>query len=253
MGKPPAPSVHMARFRPSIGRFVVRYYSVRHASSCGATKLGALRCVGIAWLLVLHLVCSAPALSSEPTQATNPSQEQPAPVLRVDQSEAEKSQHLILSAKTVCVVGELGAVTDKPQDWPNPASAKKQVEKVIRKWGRFALVQDSEQADLVLVVVVGTEEDVDWSEDPPKDKTYLVDRLLVFKGGKIPREDLFRLRMAYMVDYGITVKDWRVRVVPPVDATLPLLWDSGEPRSSGYWVAVKFRKFVQRLEKRKHK
>jgi hypothetical protein len=252
----------------------MRYYPARCAPSCRATKLGALTWAGIAWLLLLLLVDSIPALSSEPTQATNPSQGQPARVLRADQSEPDRPGHPILSARTVCVVGEFGTVVGELPDrlGPNPASAKKQVEKVLRKWGRFTLVEDPEQADVVLVVVEGTKEvtysreDPAWWQSAEKTETRLVDTLLVFKGGKVPKADLAWLRLAYM-RYGITFKGGKIPMVPPVDATAPLLWDSGEDLSTwdlhsifvrktpanAKFVAIKFRKFVERLEKRKPK
>jgi hypothetical protein len=200
--------------------------------------------VGIAWLLVQFLLCSAAAFPPEPSQVNKLSEGQTGPALCADQSEPEKSGHPILSAKTVCVVGELGTVV--PQLFgrfdPNPAYARKQVEKVIRKWGRFTLVEDPEQADLALVVVEGTKEhtysveDPKWYQNRERTETLLVDRLLVFKGGKSTK----------------------------ADENVTLLWDSGEIeygemtntfllRMPAKAAAIKFRKFVEGLEKGKPK
>jgi hypothetical protein len=220
-------------------------YLIECASNRAAASLDAWTRGGIGWLLVLLVVSSAPVFSSEPTQeASRLSEGQPGPALRADKSEPEKSGHPILSAKTVCVGGQLGTVVPElfSQFDPNPAYAKKQVEKVIRKWGRFKLVEDPEQADLVLVIVEGTKEityaveNPKWYENPEKSESLLVDKLLVFKGGKNTK----------------------------AEENVTLLWDSGEVeygaigdlfrlRMPATAAAIKFRRFVEELEKRKPK
>ncbi len=128
-----------------------------------------------------------------------------------------------------------------PGDYhPYPAYAKKQVEKAIRKWGRFTLVEDPEQADLVLVVFEGTKkqtysysvEHPKWYEKDRKTETFnsLVDRLLVFKGGKTSKADTTPLWDSGEIEYGSFADVLRLRM--PATAT-----------------AIKFRKFVEALEK----
>ncbi len=184
---------------------------------------------------------SAPASSSHPAQRREPPEAQLGPRPKGDDFETSGARHPILSAKTVNVVCELGAVV--PGDYhPYPADAKKRVEKAIRKWGRFTLVEDPEQADLVLVVVEGTKKYTDSVENPKwyqkkrESWNVLVDRLLVFKGGKTSK----------------------------ADTTATLLWDSGEievgsfadvfrPRMPATATAIKFRKLVEALENERPK
>lgn len=141
----------------------------------------------------------------------------------------------IFSAKTVMVVGMFGELVTRPRRWdgvranadPGPAKAKKQVEKVIQKWGRFSLVEDHAQADLVLVITESIFNKTYDDEDGERTERVLADRLLVFMGGKPLEPDATPLWDSGEIEFGITgfFKQPPVRTVD------------------------RFRKFVEALEK----
>lgn len=176
------------------------------------------------------------------------------PAAEANRQAREDSRQAILAAKTVCVVGVLGEfaaegplnksewrVADSARGFLKfdaaPARAKKQVEKVIRKWGQFSLVEDPAQADLVLVITEGTKEITyqvtsegaeGRQESEVVSERRLVDGLRVFKAKEFSKAD-----------------------------TTPL-WDSGEIefgknnmalKFPATTAAIKFRKFVEALEK----
>jgi TPR repeat protein len=99
-------------------------------------------------------------------------------------SPEQGTRSLLISAKTVAVVGVLGKVVNKGRlIWdPDPARAKDKVEKAIQRWGRWTLVQDPVAADLVLLIVEGNR---NTFLQPGK----LVEQLLVFQGGSLPAKD----------------------------------------------------------------
>ena len=190
-----------------------------------------------------------PTPSSQPTKEPKLPEAPAAPTLKADEFEMSGSRAAILSAKTVKVVGVLGTVVpDRIGDRfdPNPAYAKKQIEKVIRNWGRYRLVEVTSEADLVLVIIEGINERIyrqgpsgrmevhgrDAQEGEEIERV-LVDRLRIFRGGEFIK-----------------------------GSTTPL-WDSGELaygvgdvfrlRTPGTSAAAKFRKFVEELEKERGK
>lgn len=85
----------------------------------------------------------------------------------------------ILAAKTVAVIGmdEYGKRCAKPP-FPCGKRAKKPTEMSLRKWGRFTLLKDPREADLVVVAMestyLGSDEDQTWAQ------------LRVFKGPLTP-------------------------------------------------------------------
>jgi hypothetical protein len=100
----------------------------------------------------------------------------------------------------------------------DPATAKLKVENIIRKWGRFSVLDDPTKADLVLVVVVRRSR-----KFGPETRS---NELLVFPGGGFPDENSVAL------------------------------WQSGDTKALwGYAatkVAKKFQQYVQELEKKGH-
>ncbi len=121
----------------------------------------------------------APA-SSEATEAKSV----PGEASTSNQANSPDPRQVILAAKRVAVVGMSGAreeVCLGPSSvCPDGKGAKKRTEGALRKWGRFTLVEDPGEADLVLVAIegnsseagitVGSSYGVPWAE------------LLVFKG-----------------------------------------------------------------------
>lgn len=75
----------------------------------------------------------------------------------------------IMQAKKVMVVSRVDAGT-------GPEGVEKSVEKEIKKWGRFSLVNNTADADLVILCFVFTE-----SSD---DSFFVFENILIFKGGE---------------------------------------------------------------------
>lgn len=60
----------------------------------------------------------------------------------------------VLSAKTVFVVARVGTV-GAGKYTPDANRAKSQVEKALRKWGRYELASSAEKADIVMIITEG--------------------------------------------------------------------------------------------------
>ncbi len=102
----------------------------------------------IAWLITVKAV---------PPDATPPPPPRPAsawpPKAKAAPMPKEEAARLLLSAKNVAVVGQTGKLMMDRLMWnPDGARAKRNVEEVIADWGRYKIVSDREDADLVIVV-----------------------------------------------------------------------------------------------------
>jgi len=149
-----------------------------------------------------------------------------------DEFEMSGVPQAIRSAKTVTVVGELGAVLEprRGKFGPDATRAKSQVESVIRKWGRFSVVEDPAVADLVLLITEGTYERT--SEEVSE--VVLMDRLQVFKGAEFFMADsapLWDSGEIEYADFSPVISLWNPTWMPSIR------------------VAKSLRQFVEALEK----
>ena len=100
------------------------------------------------------------AIKNQAEPDSVPGENKPAEFTSVPPNGITTPQQVVAAAKTVSVGGLLGAKATLclGPSWggcPSAGGAKKRVEKSLRKWGRFTLVEDQTKADLVLVVVEG--------------------------------------------------------------------------------------------------
>jgi hypothetical protein len=98
--------------------------------------------------------------------------------------------------------GVLGSMLTKTPSnrLANVSRAKKDVEEVIRKWNVYALVENAEQADLVIAIR-------EWNHTGILGREHLVSRIAVFKGGTDFEQDLQMLwAEEYETDFGYTTK-----------------------------------------------
>jgi len=95
------------------------------------------------------------------------------------QAYAPEPWRTILAAKTVAVIGmdEQGKKCPKPP-FPCGRRAREQTELSLRKWGRFSLVGNPAEAELVMVAMES------FYVDPARDQTWA--QLRVFKGPATP-------------------------------------------------------------------
>lgn len=210
-----------------------------------AWRLGVRTGAELAWWLVLLVALSAPASSSQPKQETEPPEAKSDPTLPADEFEAGGVRQVILSAKTTSVVGVRRLWRSSLAD---PVAAKKRVEKRVRKWGRFTVVDDPTQADLVLVIIEGTNDHTnDGSCNHDDDESF---HWFLPSGCESDGKVTYRLTA-------------RLRVFRGADFSKPdptPLWDSGEIENFSYFISAPaaralglFRKFVKALEKERGK
>lgn len=100
-------------------------------------------------ILFVALLSSALA-HAQANQPHNPSAVTPAPIATMNR------EQVLASARKVALVGALGHVAATGVAL-NPSAKKAQelLEKEVRKWGRFTVVEDPAQADLVLILFEG--------------------------------------------------------------------------------------------------
>ena len=96
----------------------------------------------------------------------------------------------ITDAKTVAVIARLGEVGPGGYT-PDPRRAKEQVCDAIEKWGRYSVVDDPKQADLVLVITEGHNGNVlisnsNGASSITQPVSILGDVLAVYPGGSVP-------------------------------------------------------------------
>lgn len=101
--------------------------------------------------ILLLLLCSASLAwrQAESQAANSPAQTGPA-------ATTNSKEQILVSARKVALLGALGHVAQ----WglalnPSEKKAQELLEKEVRKWGRFTIVDDPAQADLVLVLFEG--------------------------------------------------------------------------------------------------
>jgi len=98
--------------------------------------------------------------------------------------------------------GVLGGMLSKTPSnrLANVSRAKKDVEETIRKWNLYALVENAEQADLVIAIR-------EWNHTGIFGREHLVSRIAVFKGGTDFEQNLQMLwAEEYETDFGYTTK-----------------------------------------------
>ena len=98
--------------------------------------------------------------------------------------------------------GVLGGMLSKTPSnrLANVSRAKKDVEEAIRKWNLYALVENAEQADLVIAIR-------EWNHTGIFGREHLVSRIAVFKGGTDFEQNLQMLwAEEYETDFGYTTK-----------------------------------------------
>lgn len=122
---------------------------------------------------------AAPALPDN-KQATNP----PAAPTQAVVPASDQLRYLLLTGKTVAVIGMLGDVQHTGRGWldPNEARAATALTKSLQKWGRYTIVDDYAKADVVMVMV-------ESSRSGMITRGTLYDRLLVYKGGVMPKRE----------------------------------------------------------------
>ena len=116
---------------------------------------------------------------------------------------------ILLDAKTVKVIapGSQPGFFEKTRTYgwlADPKRAQKNVEDELKKWNRLTLVEDTAQADLILVIL-------EWNEKAAL--VYQLDKLLVYKGHGIPENGTLPLWKA-------EAKQERPRDVPAKMVTL---------------------------------
>jgi len=139
-------------------------------------------------LLACSLFCLVGTINSwavlgdekSPVATLNPSASSPsvpAPAPQID------FQRLLVSARKVALGARLGTAETTGPMWvnPNASDAKAEMEKAVHSWGRFTIVRQPQQADLVLVIVEETKRSGFWR------KNKMFEQLLVYAGGSPPR------------------------------------------------------------------
>lgn len=117
-----------------------------------------------------------PALSATTSVQTEPPRDSP-PTAEV----AKSSRELVITAKAVLAIGDVGEVAYRQPfgvGIPSQKKSQERIEKELRKWGRFTLVVDPTQADLIVVLLEGNRF-LKGGYGPYSE-------LLVFQGGKLP-------------------------------------------------------------------
>lgn len=100
---------------------------------------------------------------------------------------------ILLSAKTVVVLGDVGWREDL---WlwggPSPDKSQKRLEQELQKWGRFQMVSDVAEADLIVLLIEGSRQargiggvlgGLGGTRAP---RMYA--QLIIFKGGQLPKK-----------------------------------------------------------------
>jgi superkiller protein 3 len=105
----------------------------------------------------------------------------PAPAAATEQRSEQKDQQLLRNAKRVALIGTTGyiAATGVALN-PSAKKAQESLEKEVKKWGRFTVVTDPLQADIVLVLAEG-------NRAAGGGGTIRTARLTVFPGGPPPK------------------------------------------------------------------
>jgi hypothetical protein len=91
---------------------------------------------------------------------------------------ARDPRQTLMSAKTAAIVAQNGEVAQTGR-WvmdPSPERAANALQKALQKWGRLAVVEDSVQADLVLLIIEGNRSSF-------LKKGELFEKLIVLPGG----------------------------------------------------------------------
>ncbi len=126
----------------------------------------------ILFVVLLSSALAQAQVSSPATQST-PAAAAPAPSISREQ--------ILTNARKVTVVGAVGVVADLGIALnPSAQKAQKSIEKEIRSWGRFKLIGDPSQADLLLVLFEG-------NRAAGGGGTIRTARLVVFPGGPLPK------------------------------------------------------------------
>lgn len=92
-----------------------------------------------------------------------------------------KTEQLLAGARTVALFGELGYVAETGIALnPSAEKAQQSLEKEVRKWGRFTVVENPAKADLVLVLYAG-------NRAAGGGGVFATAQLVVFPGGPVPK------------------------------------------------------------------
>lgn len=95
---------------------------------------------------------------------------------------------ILLSAKTVAAVGDVGW-RESAWLWGGPSldKSQKRLQQELQKWGRFQMVSDVAEADLIILLLEGTRQgSVLGGLGGRSARVY--SQLLVFKGGQLPKK-----------------------------------------------------------------
>jgi tetratricopeptide (TPR) repeat protein len=130
------------------------------------------------------------AYSNQNPDEAQPSTEEPSPPTAQTTPEAID---ILLSAKTVAAVGDVGW---REGVWlwggPSPDKSQKRLEQELQKWGRFQMVSDVAEADLIMLLIEGTRQArgvagvLGGLGGQRQQRVY--SQLIVFKGGELPKK-----------------------------------------------------------------
>jgi hypothetical protein len=125
--------------------------------------------LSLARTTIIALVCMA---------AVSSARSQPQVTPKSGSANARDPRQTLVSAKTAVIVAQSGEVAQTGR-WvmdPNPERAANALQKALQKWGRLAVVENSVQADLVLLIIEGNRSSF-------LKKGELFEKLIVLPGG----------------------------------------------------------------------